>query len=146
VNAANSSGTGEWSETRSFTTASLPDPLVGYWKVDEATGNTLIDASTYGNNATVNGTAVRTTGIDGNALVVNATSQYAIVPDNASLDITGQITLAAWIKPNARATQYIIKKAVNGETDGYELSLSSSTAGTVVFFRINQDTYANEYR
>ena len=66
--------------------------------------------------------------------MLNGTSQYASAPDEASLDITGNITIAAWIKPSASGTRSILKKAVTGGTAGYELSLASSGK---VFVRFN---------
>ncbi|MCK4773825.1 MAG: hypothetical protein KAT30_03530, partial [Candidatus Krumholzibacteria bacterium] len=58
-------------------------------------------------------------------------------------DITGEITLTAWIKPEKVGTQYLVKKAIISVTDGYELSLSSSG---MAFVRFNQFTSANTYR
>ena len=83
------------------------------------------------------------------ALDLNGTSQYAVVPDDASLDLTNNITIAAWIKPEQYATQDIIKKATNGITDGYELSLATTktdSSSQRVFFRINQVASGDTYR
>ena len=52
-----------------------------------------------------------------------------------SLDITDAITIAAWVKPGKVGTQYLVKKAINDATDGYELSLSNPGKA---FFRLNQ--------
>ena len=51
--------------------------------------------------------------------------------------------MAAWVKPEKLATQYLIKKATMGATNGYELSLSS--AGKV-FVRFNQSTGPDTFR
>ncbi len=113
------------------------ESLVGHWKMDEASGTTsIIDASTYGNNGTVLGSAARVIGKNGNALSLTTSSDYATVPDHASLDITSQITIAAWIRPTTTGTQYVIKKGLQGGTSGYELSLSNDG---LVFFRFNQN-------
>ncbi len=147
VLATSNASDGEWSAPWSFTTTEveLDDALVGYWKFEESVLSALIDSSAYGNNGTAIGNPARTTGLVGNALELNGSSQYATVPDNASLDITGQITLAAWIRPGALKTQYIIRKGNQSSSsgNGYELSLSS--AGKV-FFRINQNASGNTYR
>ena len=50
----------------------------------------------------------------GQAISLNGTTQYASVPDASSLDLTTGMTLAAWIRPGAAATQDLIKKATNG--------------------------------
>ena len=72
-----------------------------------------------------------------------AAGDYAVVPDASSLDISSAITIAAWVRPEKLATQYLVKKATNGGTNGYELSLSS--AGKV-FVRFNQVTSADTFR
>ncbi len=76
----------------------------------------------YRNNATTTGNPAWVTGVNGKALKLNGTTQYATVPDNASLDITGAITLSAWIKPEKVATQYIIKKAIGDQQMGMNLA------------------------
>ncbi|WP_010232645.1 LamG domain-containing protein, partial [Gillisia marina] len=83
------------------------------------------------------------TGVLEQGLRFNGSSQYATAADNASLDISNSITIATWIRPEKMGTQYLIKKAEHGATDGYELSLSSSGK---LFFRFNQQTSGNSYR
>ncbi|WP_299761769.1 LamG-like jellyroll fold domain-containing protein [uncultured Pontibacter sp.] len=149
--ASNTAGTGNWSSTWSFTTNSATPPppppttegLVAHWKMNEGSGTTVSDATGNGNDAQTVGSPSWTTGVDGTALQLNGSNQYAAAPDTESLDITETITLSAWIKPQKTGTQYIIKKAVNNSIDGYELGLSSSGS---VFFRINQASSGNTYR
>src|SRR5690554_2362541 len=145
VRASNGYGDSNWSSVWSFTTsAAAPDsPLVGHWKMDEGGGSLLIDASQYGNNAPLTGGASWVSGVLGQAARFNGVSQYASVADNASLDITGAITVAGWIKPEAVGTQYLVKKAQQHETNGYELSLAGSG---YVFFRFNQFSSGDAYR
>src|SRR5690606_18264817 len=117
------------------TTIQMPTtPLVGHWRMNENGGATLIDLSPYGNHAVI-GTALWESGVEGQALRLDGT-QFATVEDTSSLDITNSITITAWVKPEKRGTQNLVKKAVSGLIDGYELSLAN-TEGTV-FFRINQ--------
>jgi len=122
--------------------------LVGHWQMEENGGGTIVDASFYGNDGTLYGNPGWITGKVGDyALDLDGAGDYALVPDDASLDITDAITLAAWVKPGEQATQYIIKKAIqNGipiTEDGYELSLSNPGK---VFVRFNQATSINAYR
>src|SRR5690606_41328908 len=65
------------------------------------------------------------------------------VPEPPALDISGPITVAAWVRPDATKTQYIVKKADGYTTDGYELSIASTGRP---FFRLNEDTNSNTYR
>ncbi len=110
--------------------------LVACWKMEENGGATLFDGSSFTNNASLTGSPVWAAGRVGNySLLLNGSTQYATVPDNASLDITNQITIMAWIKPGRVATQNIIKKTLGTTTaNGYEISLSSSGK---VFVRLN---------
>ena len=82
-------------------------------------------------------------GHNGNGLLLTGSNQRAVGADAPSLDMTGAITISAWISPATKATQTIVKKARSDSIDGYELSLSAS--GTV-FVRFNQDSSGDNYR
>jgi hypothetical protein len=86
----------------------------------------------------------------GFALDFDGINDYVLIPDDSSLDITSNITLEAWVKPDEVSTQYLIKKAIFGSSSsnysGYELSLSYAPSGTKFFFRLNQQESGNEYR
>ncbi len=131
-------------------TTSLPggscgsDPtLVGCWLMEEGSGSTIIDSSGSGNDGALSGDPAWTTGVNGMALALDGSGDYALVPDDASLDLANQLTLAAWIQPANSGTQYLVKKATQSGVDGYELSLASSGK---IFTRLNQDTSGNTYR
>ena len=125
--------------------AALPplDSLAAHWAMNEGSGNVLIDSSTNGNNAALAGNPLWVDGVRGQAVSLNGSTQYATAEDNASLDIINAITLAVWIKPEIRNTQYLIKKALIGSINGYELALSSDGR---VFVRFNQATSGDSYR
>jgi hypothetical protein len=79
--------------------------LVGWWRFNNEAGesSTLFkDWSTYGNNGTCSGAAcpVSATGKFGNALQFNGTTDYVDAGNGASLNITGAITIEAWVKTN----------------------------------------------
>ncbi|HEY0705963.1 MAG TPA: LamG-like jellyroll fold domain-containing protein [Polyangia bacterium] len=84
------------------------DGLIGYWKFDDGRGSTVTDHSGNGNHATVANDAVWTTDVpsgmgidDAGAMVFNGTNQYATIGTPAVLNISGQITMAAWVKFSA---------------------------------------------
>src|SRR5690606_40232853 len=106
VRASNGYGDSNWSSVWSFTTsAAAPDsPLVGHWKMDEGGGSLLIDASQYGNNAPLTGGASWVSGVLGQAARLTGVRQYASLAGNASLDLTGAITVAGGITPEGGAT------------------------------------------
>lgn len=113
------------------------------WNLNEGSGISAADSSGNGNNLSFNGSPTWVTGISGSALTFKGGSDRLLVSDSASLDISKNITLAVWMRPSALATQYLVKKARAGASNGFELGLSS--AG-VVFVRFNQFTSGNTYR
>jgi large repetitive protein len=121
----------------------FPADLVAYFPMNEGSGSAIKDSSAYHHNGTTTGSPTWIAGVEGTALSLSGTGQYATVSDTATLDITSGITLAAWVKPGKTGTQYLIKKAVQTGTNGYELSMA--TTGTF-FVRFNQTTSGNLYR
>lgn len=116
---------------------------VGWWKLDDGTGNSAADSSGAGNTGTLVNNPTWSGGVLGGGMNFNGSNQRVSIPDNNSLDLTNQITIAAWIKPGKKDTQYPIKKARSDSINGYELSLSSSGK---VFVRFNQASSDNAYR
>ena len=108
--------------------AGAASPPVGDWRMNEGSGTTLVDSSASGNNGTILGNPTWVAGQHGQAIRFDGTGDYATVPDSASLDISSAITMAAWVKPEKTATQYLIKKATTRRRrNGYELSLCDGT-------------------
>ena len=86
----------------------LPN-LVGLWHFDEGTGDKAYDSSGNDNDGTVYG-ASWVTGKFGNALSFDGVNAYVEVPDSASLDSTGVITIECWVKREQAAYQTLISK------------------------------------
>src|SRR2546425_8058185 len=74
--------------------------LVGYWKFDEGKTRVAADSSGNGNNGALKGSGGPTwiSGVLSNALRFDGADEYVNVPNSASLGISGDITVAAWIK------------------------------------------------
>ncbi|WP_339675719.1 LamG-like jellyroll fold domain-containing protein [Cyclobacterium marinum] len=141
VIASNEEGYSPWSQVWSFTTEEVVK-LVGYWKMEEGSGNMLIDHSGLGNNATLGNPSGITwvTGKEGLALsLTGLVDRYGAVPDNSSLNITEGITIAAWIKPSGLGNARILTKAL---PDGYELSILENGK---IEFSINRESGGNNY-
>ena len=69
--------------------------LVGHWQLDSNAN----DSSGYGNHGTLNGNPQWVAGIVGTAaLDFNGTNDYVDCGADSSLDITDEITIAAWVK------------------------------------------------
>jgi hypothetical protein len=74
--------------------------LVGWWKLDEGGGATVIDSSRYGNDSNLMTALAAVEGrIDG-AREFNGTSDYVEFPSSAEFDITDAVTIAMWVKTN----------------------------------------------
>ncbi len=82
---------------------SLSNGLVGYWKMDESSGNAS-DSSGNANTLTNNATIVYSAGKFAYGADIEANnSQYFTVADNASLQLGSTLTMSTWIKPESLA-------------------------------------------
>ncbi|MDH4241268.1 MAG: LamG domain-containing protein, partial [Phycisphaerae bacterium] len=101
--------------------------LVGWWKLDDATGATAQDSSIYGNHGTLismDPTSDWVTGRIGGALHFDGIDDYVDCGNGASLQITGTaISLAAWVKyDTGEDYSGIAMKTSSGDwSDGYGL-------------------------
>lgn len=88
---------------------------------DSGTAN---DLSIYGNNGELRGGAARVEGRLGKAVYLDGRNRYVEVPHNDSLNLTGSITVEAWIKPDSisNGNPVIVTKG-NEEIFNYTLML-----------------------
>src|SRR6185436_10762448 len=93
-------------------------PIAAY-NFNTSDGTTVPDVSGHGITGTIHGT-VSTTGMPGhgNAFIFNGTSSYVDLGNPALLQMTGSMTLSAWM--NA---------AANPSNDGNVISKSNSSSG-----------------
>lgn len=96
------------------------DELVGEWKFEEGSGNTVSDTSGNGNTGTVHG-ATWTTGISGNGLTFDGIDDYVEIPHNPTLKNFNQLTLEAWVNINS---VYILDEGENIIGTGDDLTHS----------------------
>jgi hypothetical protein len=68
--------------------------LVGWWRFEDGG----VDSSSYGNDGTVSGAVVDYAGKRGKALEFDGVDDYVDMGTGDSLDITGDITMEAWVK------------------------------------------------
>lgn len=78
-----------------------PGGLVGWWKFDERSGSTAVDASGHDLHGTLRGNPAWVDGAVGGALEFDGDGDYVDLGNDPSFDITGPITIAAWVKVNA---------------------------------------------
>ena len=105
--------------------------LVGYWPMDEGAGSAASDASGKGNDGTITG-ATWAAGKLGGGLDFAAGSHIVNCGNDASLDITGQLTLAAWVNYDSiSGYPRIVEKSTGTALDPYGITLRND--GDVVF-------------
>ncbi|MBI2617827.1 DUF2341 domain-containing protein [Candidatus Gottesmanbacteria bacterium] len=79
-----------------------PGP-VGYWKMEEGSGTTANDTSGNANTGTLQDSTTWSAGKYGKSLTFDASGDYVKVDDSTSLDITGTITMEAWVNRGSLA-------------------------------------------
>lgn len=99
--------------------ANLSASLVSYWELEEASGDRI--DSHGSNDLTDNNTVTSATGKQGDAAnFVASNSEYLSIADNASLSITGDISMAMWLKMDIGGTyRYVLTKTDGNSQGGY---------------------------
>ncbi|HPS55650.1 MAG TPA: LamG domain-containing protein, partial [Sedimentisphaerales bacterium] len=95
------------------TVGNVDENLIGWWTFDEEVGNLAFDSSGNGNHATIAGSSTREAGATGNAVVFYGDEEYALVPNESTFDISGDLTLSAWVKMSSldSSSMYIVSKS-----------------------------------
>src|SRR5262249_41827529 len=106
---------GNTSSTTAGVGGTPPPGLVAAYSFNEGGGTTASDASGNGNTGTVVNSPTWVTGEYGSALLLNGTNQYVHVPSNSAFNLTGDLTVAAWVKDAAHGS--LLAKH-NGSTSG----------------------------
>lgn len=85
--------------------------LVGWWKLNDGSGNTAADSSGSGNNATLYNPSWWTSNY-GVTNLFNGSTSYGFVSESSSLEMTNQLTVAFWVRPtnNSSPDQRILNK------------------------------------
>lgn len=93
--------------------------LIGHWKFDEGSGNIASDASPQGNDAKRTGEGSWIRGKSGGAY---DRPQFHLI-DSSDYHITGAVTVAAWVKPNAPNRFSVVAgiEQFGGDDDMYAL-------------------------
>ncbi len=84
------------------TTGSASADLVAHWRLDEGSGNTVYDSSTFGNDGTFKSDPQWVAGYYGGALEFDGNDDNIDCGNDDSLNITDEITLSAWINITQR--------------------------------------------
>ena len=112
--------------------------LLGYWKLDEATGEppAVADASGNGHDATVVGDPLPVIGQVDGAFELDGSDAF-IVGASSALNSPPSVTMSAWIRhPATQGWRSIIDKR-ESHADGYDLYIDPSSQ---LYARINDKT------
>jgi hypothetical protein len=111
-----------------------PSGLVAAFGFEEGAGPTSADVSGAGNAATIVGATWTTAGRFGNGLAFDGASNLVTVNDATSLDLTGGMTLEAWVRPTAlTGWRTILYKENPGVGPAWALYGSDSNAPPAVY-------------
>jgi hypothetical protein len=104
--------------------------LVVAYSFTEGRGTTVADASNQANDGAIFGATWTSQGRFGSALAFDGPNAYVAVPAQPSLNITGALTLQAWIYPFVlEGAQTIVYKTSTGDLNSYDLALIGSAVG-----------------
>ena len=126
--------------------ATLTEGLVGYWSFDDS-ANPGRDDSGNGNDGTVYG-ATWTTGKFGGALSFDGVDNYVSVPDDAALDVLGDITISAWVYcTRSGSYQAIVTKCVGGgaRNNPFDFRTTSNATPNLAFVRADAIAHERVY-
>jgi PKD repeat protein len=102
--------------------------LMAAYNFNEGSGTKVNDVSGKGNHGTISGAVWTTSGRYGKALQFDGSDDMVTVNDAASLDLTGGMTLEAWVYPTTTPSKWriIIMKEQPGDAVYYLAANSSS--------------------
>ena len=92
-----------------------PSGMVSWWPSD-GDANDIVGT----NNGTLVNGATFASGMVGQSFSFDGADDYVQVPDSASLDLTAQITIDAWVYPTVQGRR-VVDKITAGGSDGYLL-------------------------
>ncbi|MCJ7571689.1 MAG: LamG domain-containing protein, partial [Candidatus Thermoplasmatota archaeon] len=75
----------------------LTTGLVGYWSFDEGSGSIAHDDTGNGNDGTIYGASWTNSSVLNGALDFDGLDDYVVIPDDETLDITGDLTISLWV-------------------------------------------------
>jgi chitodextrinase len=147
VRAADAAGNlGAYSNFASATTATASGPVAAY-AFSEASGATTADASGNGNTGTLNGATRTTAGQFGSAVVVSGSGAYVDLGNGPTLQITGSMTISAWIRPAAFPADdaAVVSKRTSGEL-GFQLDTTVDTGPRTIGFKLTDASGGGMFR
>ncbi|MFZ1719720.1 MAG: LamG domain-containing protein [Candidatus Moraniibacteriota bacterium] len=131
------------SVSQSQGTGRLDSGLVGYWKLDDASGTTATDSSTNANSGTLTNGPTWTTGQINSGIDFDGTDDHVTMGDATALKLTGAFTTSAWIYPQSfggGSRGRIIDK-LGGASSGYIFFIDNSNLTNGIEICVNNCNY-----
>jgi hypothetical protein len=97
--------------------------LVAHWKFDEGSGIVAHDTSGNGNDGTFNGDPQWVPGHFGYALEFDGSGDWLDCGEDANLQISGAVTVSAWIKVAAQDLDHKVGGNQDGANGGYKMTV-----------------------
>ncbi len=137
------------SASASATTPTAPPlsaGLLAAYAFDETSGSTAADSS--GNNlpGTLNGSATWTAGKYSGAVNLNGSTQYVDLGNPASLQLTGSMTVTAWINSAAFPADDAAVVSKRNTTGGYQLDTTIDVGPRAIGFKLTDSSGVNMMR
>ena len=132
---------------RPATAQDVTTGLIGYWKLNETSGTTAADSSSYAAAGTVNGGANWSTRCNGvNDFDFNGSSNFISVPNAPQLQPTAALTIAGWVRGDAWGSgsnvRVILRKGAANSTN-YQLAIAAGRVALYLDERNNRGTRSN---
>lgn len=112
--------------------------LIAWWKCDHMEGGKIDDSSDNNFSGTLVGNPKCTAGKTGEALEFDGVDDYVDCGNDAKFDITGQITLSAWVKTNDACKDKHVPYLIKGENT---YGLKHHENNNIEFFIYNDTWY-----
>ncbi len=114
-----------------------PGGLVGAYPFNETGGTATADVSGAGNNGTLLNGAAFAAGKNGNGLSLDGVNDYVNLGNAASLQITGSMTISAWINASAFPVDDAAVVSKRGNTvAGYQLDTTIDRGPRTIGFKL----------
>ncbi len=116
--------------TQSITLSVLPNGIVSYYPLDTGLGTVAYDVSTNENRGFFAGTPSWTAGKINQGISLNGSTQYANIAHNANLNLSGDMTIEAWVNVPDYANNATIAAKTTGTgaaNNTYELRIQQTT-------------------
>lgn len=121
---------GEYTKGYTLTINPEASNVMGDWRFDEGGGTTATDSSGWDNHGTIYG-ASYVSGHSNTALSFDGSNDYVAIPDDPSLDVTGDLSIEFWMRCDGIGNSYqalVSKRPSSDYTAPYYLGLDNRAA------------------